>query len=259
MTALTSHAGIFITGTDTGVGKTVVTAALASALHARGVRVGVMKPAESGCAPVDGRLYPRDAMRLRRAAACDCPLPMVNPYALRAPLAPALAAAREGITIDLAHIHECFQQLARLHDVVLVEGAGGLLTPISEYATMRELAVDLNLPLLLVARNALGTINHVLLTLEAARAVGLTVLGVVLNQVSGHTDEAAASNAGALRDRIRPAATAELPGLNGLDDFDGDEAAAVDRKPPLANTLRTNGDNLLAQLPQLVRLATQGA
>jgi dethiobiotin synthetase len=191
--------GLFVTGTDTGAGKTVVTAALAASLHARGLRVGVMKPVESGCPQGDDGLRPQDALFLRAVSGCDAPLDLVNPYALAHPLAPALAAELEGVYIDIDHIRECFRQLIADHDIVLVEGAGGLLAPCTRELTMRDLAAELNLPVLLVAGNCLGVINHTALTVEAIRQRGLPLVGVILNHISPIVDEAVRTNAESIR------------------------------------------------------------
>jgi dethiobiotin synthetase len=175
--------GIVITGTDTGVGKTVVSAALALTLRRRGLRVGVLKPVESGCPTENGRLQPRDALTLREASGCTAPLEVINPYALAEPLAPALAAARAGVFIDLGQIERCFRILGESHDVVLVEGAGGLLSPLGGDFTLLDLAARLRLPVLVIAANVLGAINHTALTVGAIRQRGLSVLGVILNNV----------------------------------------------------------------------------
>jgi len=135
-----NRSGIFITGTNTGVGKTVVTAALTLALRDRGLRVGVMKPAETGCPEEEGGLQPQDALFLRGISGCETPLEVINPYALREPLAPALAAEFDGVQIDLAHIRASYRRLENEHDIVLVEGAGGLLVPLTSSATMLDLA-----------------------------------------------------------------------------------------------------------------------
>lgn len=193
------HKGLFVTGTDTGAGKTVVTAVLATALHARGFRVGVMKPVESGCPQGDDGLRPLDALLLRAASGCDAPLALVNPYALAHPLAPALAAELEGVHIYIGYIRECYERLASDHDIVLVEGAGGLLAPLTGQRTMRDLAVDLDLPVLLVAGNCLGVINHTALTVEAIRQQGLPLVGVILNHTHPQVDEAVRTNAESIR------------------------------------------------------------
>lgn len=190
--------GLFITGTDTEVGKTVVTAALAAALAERGLRVGVMKPAESGCPSQDGELFPQDAMFLREVAACTAPLELVNPYRFAPPLTPALAAELAGVVIEIDHIRACYAQLAATHDIVLVEGAGGLLAPLTAELSMHDLATALQLPVLIVARNILGMINHAALTVTVARQT-VPVLGIILNDQSSHVHPAEQTNAESLR------------------------------------------------------------
>lgn len=188
--------GLFITGTDTGVGKTFVARGIASALRARGFRVGVMKPVETGCGGAVTR-RPADALALRAAARSTLELDRVCPYQLDAPLAPYVAARLENIRIDPRAIVAAFRAIEPGHDVTVVEGAGGLLVPIAERYSMADLARDLALPLLVVVDSKLGAINHTLLTLEAAAARGLSVRGYVLNHASG-ADEAAATNASVL-------------------------------------------------------------
>lgn len=166
--------GIFVTGTDTDVGKTFVACGIAAALKRRGVDAGVMKPISSGGA--------EDARSLIRAAAVDDSLDLVSPIRLKEPLSPHLAARRQGIRIDLRAIDQAWRELKGRHEIVIVEGAGGLLVPIRDGFTMADLAKRLKLPLLIVARDALGTINHTTLTVEAARSRGLKILGVVVNR-----------------------------------------------------------------------------
>lgn len=190
-------AGLFITGTDTGVGKTFVARGIASALRARGRRVGVLKPVETGCGGGLTR-RPADALALRAAAGSTLPLDCICPYQLDAPLAPDVAARLENVRIDPREIVAAFRIIDRKHDVTVVEGAGGLLVPIVDRYTMADLACDLDLPLLVVVDSKLGAINHTLLTLEAAAARGLRVRGYVLNHPSA-ADEAAATNASVLR------------------------------------------------------------
>jgi dethiobiotin synthetase len=182
--------GLFVTGTDTGVGKTFVASALATALRARGRRVGVVKPVETGVV-----CEPEDALALRAAAGDPAPLDDVCPYRLRAPLAPAVAARLEGVRIDVDHLVALIERRSREVDVLLVEGAGGLLVPIAGRITWAELAARLALPLLIVAANRLGTVNHCALTARAAATAGLRVHGFVLSQPTPQTDESAATNA----------------------------------------------------------------
>src|SRR5262249_45838018 len=145
---------LLVTGTDTGVGKTFVACALAGALRARGLRVAVLKPVETGVAGV-----PDDALRLRAAAGDPAPLDDVCPYRLRAPLAPAVAARLEGTPLDVGRLAALIPRRAAAADVLLVEGAGGLLVPLTAAATTLDLAVRVGLPVLVVGANRLGTIN----------------------------------------------------------------------------------------------------
>lgn len=173
--------GLFITGTDTGVGKTIVTATLARILRLRGVNVGVMKPVTSGCSERDGELISDDAELLAWAAGVDCD-DDVAPYRLREPIAPVEAARLDGVKIDFSRIVASYQRLTERYDYLLVEGAGGLMVPLNGGLLVADLASQLKLPLLVVARPDLGTINHSVLTCFAAGQLGLEVSGVVVNR-----------------------------------------------------------------------------
>lgn len=188
--------GLFVTGTDTGVGKTAVACALAAALAEAGRPVGVMKPFESGCAlDARGELVPADALALMAAAGVDDALSQVCPYRFEPPVAPGVAAARAGVTVDPDRVRAAYAGLAARHDPMLVEGAGGLLVPATPELLVVDLAVRLDLPVLLVARAGLGTINHTLLSLEAARRRGLSVRAVVLNRADDPADASLRDNA----------------------------------------------------------------
>jgi dethiobiotin synthetase len=186
--------GIFITGTDTGVGKTLFAASLAAYLSGLGYRIGVMKPAETGCEERDGKLIPEDAVRLKEASGSAEPLEKICPYRLPEPLAPSIAAARAGVKIDIDHLMMIYDDISSKHDLTLVEGAGGLMVPLLPSYTYADLARVLKLPVIVVAANKLGAINHLLLTLEHASCKGLTVLGYVFNRVSNENSLAAATN-----------------------------------------------------------------
>jgi dethiobiotin synthetase len=188
-------AGVFVSGTDTGVGKTVAACALVRALRERGFDVGVMKPIETGV----GAAGPLDALALQEAASCGDPLEEVCPLRFELPAAPNVAAAHEGRGVDLDRVQTAYQSLAARHTVMVVEGAGGLLVPTHARATMADLAARLELPVLVVARAALGTINHTRLTLEALEGRGLPLLGVVISHCAGPLSEADAANLGVLR------------------------------------------------------------
>jgi len=171
--------GCFVTGTDTGVGKTVVAAALALCLKQRGLSVGVMKPIETGHAP-DGSSV-SDADRLRATVETPDPVEIVNPYRFSAPLAPLAAARLAGSTIEMDRIVAAYETLASGHPMVVVEGIGGIMVPISPQGTVRDLVVRLGLPAVVVGRVTLGGVNHALLVLEALRERGVVTLGIVLN------------------------------------------------------------------------------
>jgi dethiobiotin synthetase len=191
---------IFVTGTDTNVGKTYVAAGIAAALRRQGVDVGVMKPIASGRSD--------DARLLIKASGTADPLDLVSPIRLRDAISPHLAAKRQGIRIDLKRIDRAFATLRSRHGFMIVEGAGGLLVPIRDGFTMAELARRMGLPLLIVARDALGTINHTMLAVEAARSRGLKVLGVVVNRSRpGRPD---------LAERLNPKAIADATGVKVL-------------------------------------------
>ncbi len=177
--------GLFVTGTDTGVGKTHVTAGLLAAFRAAGNNVAPMKPVQTGCLLRKGVLSAPDLMAalkaggLRVSAAEKADM---APYCFRPACSPHLAAQMAGQRISLDRIESAFRRLIRNYDGVIVEGAGGILVPLNNKETMLDLMVRLQLPVLLVARAGLGTINHSLLSLRLLRDAGLPVLGVVLNQ-----------------------------------------------------------------------------
>ena len=175
----------FVIGTDTGVGKTVVACLLASWAARRGIDVGVMKPIATGGRRMSShgtvRWVSTDARHLVRAAGSRDPWPLVNPVCFSEPLAPWTAALRARKTIRLARPLQAFRALARRHELVIVEGVGGLLVPLTARATVADFARACQLPLLIVARPDLGTLNHTLLTYQCARARGLRVAGIILN------------------------------------------------------------------------------
>jgi dethiobiotin synthetase len=177
--------GVFITGTDTDVGKTWVAAGLTAALRQQGVRAVYFKPVQSGCPIAEGRLLPTDARFAQQLAELDEPLDLLTPITLRLPLAPGVAASEEGRDIDLAQVAQAIGELRQRYDFFVVEGAGGLYVPlVGASFLVLDLIRWLKLPLLVVARAGLGTINHTALTVMAARQAGLPVAGVVLNRAS---------------------------------------------------------------------------
>jgi dethiobiotin synthetase len=173
--------GIFITGTDTGVGKTLVARTIIHVMRRQYDKVGVMKPVASGAVFQNGLLQNDDAMQLQKA--CNVPLPyaLINPYCFSPAIAPHIAAELEGVVIDIKHIQTCFTNIAHQVDVVVVEGAGGWLAPINEQATIETLAQALSIPVVLVVGLRLGCLNHALLTMNAMYRSGVSVLGWVGN------------------------------------------------------------------------------
>ena len=212
---------IFITGTDTGVGKTFFTCGLARLLRSYGYRVGVMKPAETGCVMRDGALYPEDAWRLKEASECAVPIEKICPYPLTEPLAPSIAAERAGARIDIDHLLTAFDDIKAAHDITLVEGAGGLMVPLLPSYTFADFARVAKLPVIVVAANRLGAINHLLLTLEHASCKDLLLLGYVLNRLSNEDSLAAETNREVLLGLTGVACLGELP-------FQGSGAALAD-------------------------------
>lgn len=186
--------GLLITGTDTGVGKTFVGCGLAAALTARGKTVGVLKPAETGCALRDDELYPEDGLRLAAFAGSPLSIDQLCPYRFAPPLAPSVAAEMAGTVIEKERILARFQQTSAQCDVVLVEGAGGLLVPLHGRYTFADLARDLDVPLLLVVGSKLGALNHTLLTLCCAQDMGLRVAGYIVNHPVATSDLAMQTN-----------------------------------------------------------------
>jgi dethiobiotin synthetase len=175
--------GLFVTATDTGVGKTYVTALIARALRTAGHRVGAYKPVCSGAEiTADGTVSWSDVATLTDAIGSGFESERVCPIRFQAPLAPNVAARREHATINFHALCEGARWWQGRVEILLVEGVGGLLCPLTDGETIADLAVTLNYPLLIVARLGLGTINHTLLTVEAAHARGLSVAGIVLNE-----------------------------------------------------------------------------
>lgn len=202
--------GIFVIGTDTGVGKTVVAAGIAGALYRRGIDVGVMKPISSG--------FREDARFLMRSVDSEDPMDLVNPVHLRLPLAPYVAARLLKKRIDLKKIERAFRILSRTHRFLIVEGAGGLLVPIQRNFLMIDLVKRLKLPVLIVARATLGTINHTLLTVGALREMKIPIAGILLNGLDAkHRDLALRTNPQVLKEFSHQPIVGILPRLEGVD------------------------------------------
>jgi dethiobiotin synthetase len=205
--------GLFISGTDTGVGKTFVACLIAQSLRTQGYRVGVYKPVASGGVRRPSGLASPDAEALREAAGLTDDLATICPQIFEAPLAPPAAAAEVGAAVDCRLLREGLSYWSDKCDMVLVEGAGGLLSPLSDEDLTATLAAEFGYPLVVVAANRLGVINHALQTLVAAAsyAAGLPVAGIVLNQVAADVDKSYATNFQNLTTRTTVPVLSELP------------------------------------------------
>lgn len=179
------HQGLFITGTDTEVGKTIVSVALLAMFKRRGVRVAAMKPVASGAKKINNNYINDDALKLQQEASIDVHYAQVNPYVFPAAIAPHIAAAQVGVEIDFKTIKRSFQSLAKQSDFVLVEGVGGWLAPLNRQQTVADLAIELELPVLLVVGLRLGCINHALLSARAIEQSGARLQGWIANKVQG--------------------------------------------------------------------------
>ncbi len=195
------HKGIFITGTDTGVGKTYVGVLIAQALTEFGVRVIARKPVETGCRVSGSTLIPEDALALYNASSQNGTLEQTCPYRFTRPVSPERAARLDGVELTLAMLLEACFKGATEDDFLLVEGAGGFYSPLTHDGLNADLARQLGLPILLVAANRLGCINHVLLTAEAIAKQDLTLRAVVLNDIC-NTYELAMDNLADLTPRL---------------------------------------------------------
>ncbi|NMG75028.1 dethiobiotin synthase [Aromatoleum diolicum] len=180
---MTERRAWFLTGTDTEIGKTFVTCALLHAARANGCSALGMKPVAAGAEHIDGEWVNEDAARLRAAGSFDPGLKDLNPYCLRNPVAPHIAAAEEGVNIDPTRIRAAFENLRARADVVIVEGVGGFRVPLGADYDTADLAVDLDLPVILVVGMRLGCINHALLTVEAIATRGLRLAGWIANRI----------------------------------------------------------------------------
>lgn len=171
----------FVTGTDTEVGKTLVSSALLHALTQQGLRAAGMKPVAAGARLLDGVWHNEDADILADAGNVALPGELTTPYLLRDAAAPHIAAAQEGVSIDIAHIRACYDRVAEASDAVVVEGIGGFRVPLSDRLDTADMAQQLALPVVLVVGLRLGCLNHALLTADAIAARGLKLAGWVAN------------------------------------------------------------------------------
>lgn len=183
---------IFVTGTDTDIGKTVVTAGLAAVMQSLGYKAGVYKPFQSGAEEKNGFLVSPDLAFVKKL---DFYVETLSTYLLKPPTAPYIAAEIDGVQINLNTVCREYQTLKQNCETVLVEGAGGLMVPVTKDAVMGDVANMLDLPVLIVARPDLGTINHTLLTINQAKVIGLDIAGVIINRYPQDTDDIAIKTA----------------------------------------------------------------
>jgi dethiobiotin synthetase len=230
--------GIFLTGTDTAVGKTLVAGALAKNLCRRGLSVGVMKPVETGVS--DHASEHTDTNRLVTAAAVQDDLRLVNPFSFPQLTAPSAAARLSSQIIALANITRCYRTIAGRHHITLVEGIGGLLVPVGDAWDVRDLIIELGLPVIVVGRTALGGINHARLTMEALRARHIRILALVLNQTrpisSDLEREQDKTTCSALRELITEPVLGPVPYLD-MADHDWQRTVDCLALDPLFNAL----------------------
>lgn len=178
---LPKKAGIFVTGTDTGVGKTLIAGAIAKILADKGLRVGVFKPIATGCKRTWDGLVGSDSWFLASCANSNLSLSTITPIGYRTPASPLVSAARAGVKIDFDKIAAAYKQICQDSDILIVEGIGGARVPLTDQFDILDLAVEFALPVVIVARPNLGTINHTLMTIDSVHAAKLKIAGVVVN------------------------------------------------------------------------------
>lgn len=213
--------GYFVTGTDTGVGKTTFSVALIHALQKQGLRVAAMKPVAAGAEMIDGQLMNEDVLDLLNAANVKADVRNMNPYAFASPIAPHIAAAQVSIEIELEKIVSAYAALAAQADAVVVEGAGGFLVSLSAQLDTADLARALDLPIILVVGMRLGCLNHALLTAEAVAHRGLKWAGWVANILDPGMP-ALEENIAALEARLPAPCVGRLGAFNETARTDGD-------------------------------------
>lgn len=175
--------GVFIVGTDTDVGKTVITAGLAYVLKKNGLNVCTFKAVQSGGISRGEKIVSGDTMLVKKVCNIDEDLDLMNPYCLKTPVSPHLAAQLEGIEIDSEKIIDTYQKLSQKYDFIIAEGSGGLVVPINDEGYfVYDLIKDLDLPIIIVARANVGTINHTVLTVKYAESLGLDIQGIIINR-----------------------------------------------------------------------------
>ncbi|MCM8775202.1 MAG: dethiobiotin synthase [Candidatus Omnitrophica bacterium] len=214
---VSSKQGVFITGTDTAVGKTVVAAGLALVLKERGIKVGVMKPVATDCHGAEKRLVSYDAAFLMEAAENEFP-PLICPSRFRSALAPHVASILERKDVDLERISRAYCELQKHYDFIIVEGIGGLLVPIAKDYFVSNLIREFHLPVVIVARSGLGSINHTLLTVDAAIIRGFDIRGIIFNRIPNvNYSLAEITNPKVIHDLSGVSVLGSIPDIDDLD------------------------------------------
>lgn len=226
--------GYFITGTDTDVGKTWISLGIVEALKQQGKKVGVMKPISAGCEQTSEGLRNEDAVLLQQHSNVKLDYDTINPYAFEPAIAPHIAAADEGVRVDIETLYQNLQTIKQQSDCVVVEGAGGWMVPLNDFQTMADLAKRFELPVILVVGMRLGCLNHALLSVEAIRASGLPLVGWVANQVSAEMN-CLDKNIETLQQMIDAPLLGQIPHLEWLD---GSAIATNISLPAERNSLR---------------------
>lgn len=209
--------GIFITGTDTGVGKTVISCALAVLLRKHGINVGVMKPIETGCNYKKGKLFPEDAAKLKTYAGTSDRLEDISPCRFKSPLAPMVASMVEKKKVNLRVIKKNFEQLKKTHDFLIIEGIGGLVVPINKNLFVSDLIKSFNLPVIIVCHPGLGTLNHTILTFREAKRSNLKIKGIIINNYDYKSrDLAYRTNPKIIKKLLKPEFIIPFPRLKNI-------------------------------------------
>jgi dethiobiotin synthetase len=207
----------FVTGTDTGIGKTVISTGLSSFFSIRKkIMVGVMKPFETGYKRLKKGIYLQDSFSLKKASGSMDSLEKICPYAFKEPLAPEPASKFDRVTIKLAMLDKIYKEMLTRHDIVIVEGAGGILVPIKKGFFFADLIKRWDIPVLIVARLGLGTINHTLLTAQYLQSKGIKIIGVILNDIDGIKTKATQTNPSLLKRYLKVPILGIFPHIKGF-------------------------------------------
>jgi len=225
---LPKKSGLFVTGTDTGVGKTLIAGAIAKILTDDGLKVGVFKPIATGCHRAWEGLVSYDTEFLAYCVKSDLPVSTITPISYLTKAGPVVGAAREGIPIDFDKIAAAYKNICKNSDIVIVEGVDGVRVPLTTEFDLLDLAVEFDLPVVIVARPNPGTVNHTLMTIDCVRAAELKIAGVVINGYNVN-EETAAGN-------IAPAVITKFGGVNILSEVPFDETVGLE-EPDLGEVI----------------------